>query len=123
MAKVIVLHNVDAEGDLHDASEFGSICGRFWGFCTEHSALRVAYSYETDSGFGLENVFRDNNRVDGTERPEMEGHRSLSVGDVVVVWVDGALKAWAVASFGWDEVTYLDVLEASGRPARERTRG
>ena len=119
-ASVIVLHNVDDEGDLHDASTFGSICGRFWKFCTWHSALRVAYRYQTDR-INLEEIFRDNNAVDGSEQNVKAQARSLSVGDVVVVVEGNGGRAYAVESMGWTEVNLNDVLEAAGRPERKRT--
>lgn len=52
----------------------------------------------------LELIFRELNlepTVDWSERYRADGHRSLSVGDVVVL----GETAWAVASCGWNPVS------------------
>ena len=123
MAKVMVLHHEDGVGEIHEDTDFG-VCGRFGGFCKEHSALRLVYAYDTERT-DLEEIWRDNNTVDGTEQNVHMKARSLSVGDVVVVQ-DRSVKhyftAHAVESSGWSDVALEDVLEAAGRPARVRTR-
>jgi hypothetical protein len=48
----------------------------------------------------LGRVWREQNAVDGSERPVRLGHRSLSVGDVVQL--DG--RAFAVRSLGWRQI-------------------
>lgn len=57
-----------------------------------------AYSYDTDR-IGLEQIWRDNNRVDGSRFEEVSRHgtRSLCIGDVVSV--DGQLNR--VRDIGW----------------------
>lgn len=57
---------------------------------------RPVYSYETDRT-ALEEIWRDNNVVDGDELPVRHQVRSLSVGDFVTVLGE----AWTVEIFGW----------------------
>lgn len=47
-------------------------------------AFELAYTYDTDRD-DLEQIFRDNNAVDGTEINVEKNKRSLSIGDVVVL--------------------------------------
>lgn len=66
---------------------------------TGEPRLELAYTYEGDPD--LNRIFRANNRVDGSAVEVIpEGHRSLSVGDVVVT---GEI-AFTVDPVGWSRV-------------------
>ena len=75
---------------------------------------RMAYTYTTalDAPFdSLDLIYRDNQMVDGWERPAEHEARSLSVGDVVVIAVDGVRpQAFAVMPFGFAPVESAEVL-------------
>lgn len=67
-----------------------------------HAGWRRAYSYDT-TRVELEEIFRDNNVVDGDELPVQKETRSLSVGDVVVKH-EADLKYHLVEPTGWEEL-------------------
>lgn len=76
---------------------------RFWQY-EPGDDLELAYDYqryprEDDSNL-LEDIFRENNAVEGWEYPVKFQKRSLSSGDVV--GIDG--KYWACEPAGWKEV-------------------
>jgi hypothetical protein len=64
------------------------------------------YGYQTDRT-DLEDIFRDNNAVDGTEVNVKFKRRSLSVGDVAQI--DD--RFYSVESIGWEEIPYEDLRE------------
>jgi hypothetical protein len=75
-------------------------------FDPESSILSLAYSYET-TALDLEQIWRWNNVVDGTEAelPVKHKKRSLSVGDVVGIrHRDGTTTYHEVKGSGWERV-------------------
>lgn len=102
-ATVTIIHNhgavtPDRRERQDHSNDNGDPCGVFWDFCSNCIA-RVEYSYETDRT-ELEQIYRDNNAVDGTEQNVIHERRSLSVGDVVVV----GDEAHKVARMGFEPV-------------------
>jgi hypothetical protein len=72
------------------------------------------YSYETDRT-QLEQIFRDNNAVDGDPATEVNvrmNKRSLSMGDIVSM--DG--KFWMCEALGWTQVTKEDIWTSTNSP-------
>ena len=63
-----------------------------------------AYEYETDRT-DLEQIFRDNNAVDGSEVNVRMNKRSLSVGDIVEV----GHKLYYCEAIGWSQTTKEEV--------------
>ena len=111
MNTVRILHRVD-DSAFFEAS-----------FAPDEFALREAYEYENthsllDIPLRLEDAWRENNRVDGSDIEKVpDGIRSLSVGDVVII----GESAWAVAGIGFEIIGAEVVAEAltrEGNPAR-----
>lgn len=76
----------------------------------EQEGIREVYTYTTEMT-DLEQIWRWNNVVDGSEVPARQGHRSLSVGDIVGV-LDFESGDWTyhkVKRIGWDKLSPLEV--------------
>lgn len=80
---------------------------------SNHAGWKTAYSYSVPEDQDLEVIWRENNVVDGNERPLDYEARSLSVGDVVRVARNDSLDAritfHLVESVGWRELTSEEV--------------
>lgn len=94
--------------------------GHFDGFHAEPAELYAAGSFaltlpdrphQDDVTAALNTVFRELNMDPTTEWAQQyrrAGHRSLSVGDVIVI----GETAWACASFGWKLISADDLSDA-----------
>lgn len=87
---VEVLHRLDPEDLLEHQRD-----QRFY---------RHAYRYHRMREFNLSEIWRENNVVDGNELPVTFATRSLMVGDVVRVTLNGTTTDWQVEKAGWSEV-------------------
>jgi len=78
--------------------------GRMTDFHLGSAEWEKVYSYDTDRTH-LEEVWRDNNRVDGGTHEVVNWHpvRSMCVGDVVVVEADGGTTASIARMVGWSD--------------------
>lgn len=116
--KVTVIHNQTATTPDRMQRYYGEhedgCLGMFFNFCGGCIA-RVAYRYDSPTA-DLNDIYRANNRVDGSEVEVVPStSRSLSVGDVVVLH-EGRIfyggKAYKVCNFGFEEVDMGKVLSA-----------
>jgi hypothetical protein len=76
-------------------------------------SYRVVWTDDLN-GRGLEDIFRDFQRVDeisGPWPPEGYTGRSLSESDIVVIRVDDEEHGYLCAAFGWDKLDEADVRE------------
>lgn len=72
---------------------------------TVGDVLKHQYEYQAGDGTSLNNVFRDNNVVDGHEYPVKHRSRSLSVGDGFVITTGYQSDFYVVGSWGFTKVT------------------
>lgn len=87
--------------------------GNFFGYKPEHleslhrGAVLTMPEYP-DPIQALELVFQVCNGADPQSEVlwYMHGNRSLSVGDVVALEIDGCLEAWSCDSMGWSRIEF-----------------
>lgn len=100
MRTVAIYHNLT---ELH-RNDRGSNCGAYFDACGQ-CRFELAYSYDTDmeGAIGpreLQQIFRENQNVDGDEINVVNMRRSLSVGDVIEV----GGEQWKVDTFGFSPI-------------------
>ena len=130
--RVRVFHNNTGMNDIADRhidNERGRPCGAFTGFCTKCKDVRqvATFTYTRPSGESnetlMDKVYQD--MQNGLEElgitqalPEViqpEQTRSLSMGDVITLEDSWDAQAFVVASTGFEQVNYADVLNNAER--------
>ena len=74
---------------------------------------RLAYTYETEYEFpfdSLDDIYRRNNAVDGSEENVKAEARSLSVGDVIVITTSFGTYAKRVETYGFGDISFDTLL-------------